>query len=234
MTTSPREHIVRSQDEEHQRLVGEILRMGSLATAQLEAALAVAERPDGAAAARIVAADAAIDALEREVSHDAMTLSLRGPLARDLREVLSALRIVSDLERIGDHAAGIAKRAAALDRAPPAPAADGFARLGALALRQLRDVLAAYRARDALAAQAVRDRDAGLDAEYTRLFRALLAGMTGDPDSVAAGTWLLFMAKDLERIGDHATNIAENVWFMVRGDDPLPPREKADRTSQAG
>ena len=231
MNNQPHDHIVRSHDEERERLIGEILRMGELSVAQLEAALDVVERRDDRAAGHIVANDEAIDALEREVSQDVMKLSLRGPLARDLREILAALRIVSDIERIGDYAANIAKRSIALNQAPALPVAGGLANLGALAARQVRDVLDAYRNADPEAALAVRDRDAMLDAEYTRLFRELLTYMMEDARAITGCTHLLFMAKNLERIGDHATNIAENIWFTVRGEDNLPPREKADHTN---
>jgi phosphate transport system protein len=231
MNNQPHEHIVRSHDEERERLIAEILRMGELSVAQLEAALDVVERRDDRAAGHIVANDEAIDQLEREVSHDVMKLSLRGPLARDLREILAALRIVSDIERIGDYAANIAKRSIALNQAPALPVAGGLRNVGALAVRQVRDVLEAYRTHDSGAAQAVRDRDAELDAEYTRLFRELLTYMMEDARAITGCTHLLFMAKNLERIGDHATNIAENIWFMVRGEDNLPPREKADETN---
>ena len=231
MNNMPNDHIVRSHDEERQRLIGEILRMGELAVAQLEAALDVVERRDDHAAGHIVANDEAIDALEREVSHDVMKLSLRGPLARDLREILAALRIVSDIERIGDYAANIAKRSIVLNQAPALPVAGGLKHVGALAVRQVRDVLEAYAKHDPEAAQAVRDRDAALDAEYTRLFRELLTYMMEDARAITCCTHLLFMAKNLERIGDHATNIAENIWFTVRGEDNLSPRAKADHTN---
>jgi phosphate transport system protein len=231
MTMQPHDHIVRSHDEERERIIAEILRMGEMAVAQLEAALDVVDRRDDRAAERIIANDMAIDAIEREVSQDVMMTAMRGPLARDLREILAALRIVSDLERIGDYASNIAKRSKALNQAPPLPLAGGLAPLGVLAARQVRDVLEAYRDSDAAAAQRVRERDAELDTAYTRLFRELLTYMMEDARAITGCTHLLFMAKNLERIGDHATNIAENIWFVVRGDDNLPPREKRDDTS---
>jgi len=234
MTTQPHDHIVRSHDEERNRVIGEILRMGEMAAAQLEAALDVVERRDDRAAERIIANDEAIDALEREISQDAMTLALRGPLARDLREILATLRIASDIERIGDYAANAAKRSMALNTSPPLPHTRGLHALGMLAVAQVRDVLAAYRDNDADAAQRVRARDAELDAEYTGLFRELLTYMMEDARAITPCTHLLFMAKNLERVGDHATNIAENVWFMVNGDAELPPREKRDETNTAG
>ena len=231
MNNTPNDHIVRSHDEERQRLIGEIMRMGELAVAQLEAALDVVERRDDRAAGHIVANDEAIDALEREVSHDAMKLSLRGPLARDLREILAALRIVSDIERIGDYAANIAKRSMALNHSPPLPHTRGLEALGILAARQLREVMRAYVERDGDAALRVRESDAELDTLYTGLFRELLTYMMEDARAITACTHLLFMAKNIERIGDHATNIAENVWFLVHGEELLTPREKRDESN---
>ena len=227
------DHIVRSVDEEQRRLVGELLRMGEMAAAQLDAALDVVERRDDKAAERIVGNDEAIDALEHDTSHDVMRLALRGPMARDLRELLAALRIASDIERIGDYAANVAKRSMALNLAPPLPQVRGLTALGVVASRQLRDVLVAYRDNDADAAERIRARDAELDMQYTSLFRELLTYMMEDPRSITACTHLLFMAKNIERIGDHATNIAENVWFLVHGDDALPPRDKRDETNTA-
>jgi phosphate transport system protein len=231
MNTQPHSHIVKSHDEEQRRLMGELLRMGEMAAAQLEAALDVVERRDDKAAERIIGNDEAIDALEHEVSQDVMKLALRGPMARDLREILAALRIASDIERIGDYAANVAKRSMALNLSPPLPHTRGLSALGVLAVQQVRDVVAAYRDGDAAAAQRVRDSDAELDAQYTALFRELLTYMLEDAHSITPCTHLLFMAKNLERIGDHATNIAENVWFLVHGDDALPPRDKRDESN---
>ena len=233
MNTQPHDHIVRSHDDEQQRLKGELLRMGEMAAAQLEAALDVVDRRDDKAAERIIGNDEAIDALEHEVSQDVMKLALRGPMARDLREILAALRIASDIERIGDYAANVAKRSMALNLSPPLPHTRGLSALGVLAVQQVRDVVAAYRDGDAAAAQRVRDSDAELDAQYTGLFRELLTYMMEDARSITPCTHLLFMAKNIERIGDHATNIAENVWFLVHGDDALPPRDKRDETNTA-
>ena len=229
----PHDHIVKSHDDEQQRLKGELLRMGEMAAAQLEAALDVVERRDDKAAERIVGNDEAIDALEHEISQDVMKLALRGPMARDLREILAALRIAADIERIGDYAANVAKRSMALNLSPPLPLTRGLSALGALAVQQARDVFVAYRDDDAAAAQRVRARDADLDAQYTGLFRELLTYMMEDARSITPCTHLLFMAKNIERIGDHATNIAENVWFLVHGDDALPPRDKRDETNTA-
>lgn len=231
MGTQPNEHIVKSYDEEQHRLAEEVVRMGNTAVAQLEAALDVVERRDDNAARRIVANDESIDDAERRISHDVMLLALRGPLARDLREILAALRIPADIERIGDYAANVAKRSIALNAAPPLPHIAGLRALGLLAAGQVRLALRAYREGDDQLALQVRDNDARLDQQYTALFRELLTYMMEDPRNITPCTHLLFMAKNLERIGDHATNIAENVWFLQHGEQSLPPRDKRDDTS---
>ncbi|MDR6992702.1 phosphate signaling complex protein PhoU [Luteimonas sp. 3794] len=225
------DHIVKSYDDERSRLTNEILRMGEMAAAQLESALDVVERRDDKAAERIIANDEAIDALEHEVSQDVMKLALRGPMARDLREILAALRIAADIERIGDYAANVAKRSRALNLAPPLPYTRGLTVIGQLAAKQVREVLVAFHNGDAAAAERVRAQDAEIDTLYTGLFRELLTYMMEDPRAITPCTHLLFMAKNIERIGDHATNIAENVWFLVHGDDALPPRDKRDETN---
>jgi phosphate transport system protein len=234
MQNQPHEHIVKSHDEEQRRIVEEILHMGEMAVSQLEAALDVVERRDDRAAQRIIGNDEAIDKLEAQISHDVMQMALRGPMARDLREILAGLRIPADIERIGDYAANVAKRSIALNVSPPMPHTSSLRALGVLAARQVREVLVAYRDNDADRALMVRARDAELDAEYTALFRELLTYMMEDARNITPCTHLLFMAKNLERIGDHATNIAENIWFLVHGDQPLPPRDKRDETSTTG
>ena len=230
-TTQPHEHIVKSYDEEQRHLVEEIVQMGHVAVVQLEAALDVVDRRDDSAARRIVANDESIDAAERRISHDVMLLALRGPMARDLREILAGLRIPADIERIGDYAANVAKRSIALNAAPSLPHTSGLRALGMLAAGQVRLALRAYQTSDSELALQVRENDARLDEQYTALFRELLTYMMEDPRNITPCTHLLFMAKNLERIGDHATNIAENVWFLIHGEQPLPPREKRDDTS---
>jgi phosphate transport system protein len=207
------------------------MRMGEMAAAQLEAALDVVERRDDKAAERVIGNDDAIDALEQQVNHDVIRLIRRGPLAGDLRVILAALRVASDIERIGDLAANIAKRSMALNLAPPLPHTRGLDALGRMAARQVRDVLDAYVQRDGEAALRVRASDAELDTLYTGLFRELLTYMMEDARAITPCTHLLFMAKNLERIGDHATNIAENVWFLIHGEELMPPRDKRDGTS---
>ena len=234
MSNQPHEHIVKSHDEEQRRLVGEILHMGEMAVSQLEAALDVVERRDDRAAQRIIGNDEAIDKLEAQISHDVMQMALRGPMARDLREILAGLRIPADIERIGDYAANVAKRSIALNVSPPMPHTSSLRALGVLAARQVRDVLVAYRDGDADRALMVRARDAELDAQYTALFRELLTYMMEDARNITPCTHLLFMAKNLERIGDHATNIAENIWFLIHGEELMPPRDKRDESSTTG
>ena len=234
MNSTPHEHIVKSYDEDQRRIVEDVVRMGQAAVAQLEAALDVVERRDDSAARRIVANDESIDESERRISHDVMLLALRGPMARDLREILAGLRIPADLERIGDYAANVAKRSIALNTSPPLPHVAGLRALGLLAAGQVRQALRAYREGDAELALQVRENDARLDEQYTGLFRELLTYMMEDPRNITPCTHLLFMAKNLERIGDHATNIAENVWFLVHGEELMPPRDKRDETSTTG
>ena len=224
-------HIVRSYDEEQAALMRELLRMGEMAVAQLEAALDVVERRDDKAAERVMANDDAIDALEQQVNQDVIRLIRRGPMATDLRVILAALRVASDIERIGDYAANIAKRSIALNQTPPLPHTRGLEALGHMAAQQMREVMRAYVARDGEAALRVRERDAELDTLYTGLFRELLTYMMEDARAITPCTHLLFMAKNLERIGDHATNIAENVWFLVHGEELMPPRDKRDDSS---
>ncbi|MBC7656864.1 MAG: phosphate signaling complex protein PhoU, partial [Frankiaceae bacterium] len=174
----PHEHIVKSFDSELERLYGEITRMGEIATSQLDAAIDVMIRRDSKAAQRVVANDEAIDALEREVSQDVLRLlALRQPMARDLREVYSALRISSDIERIGDYATNIAKRSMVLNQGSPVAAAHGLPALAKTANALVRDALIAFRTRDDALALEVRNRDAELDLQYTGLFRELLTYM---------------------------------------------------------
>lgn len=227
------DHIVKSYDDEQRRLLNETLRMGEMAASQLEAALDVVQRRDDKAAERIIANDEAIDVLEQEISHDVMKLALRGPMARDLRQILAAIRIAADIERIGDYAANVAKRSLALNLSPALPHIAGLHAIGTLAVKQVRDVLTAYRDGDVEAAKRVRASDIEIDSAYTGLFRELLTYMMEDARSITPCTHLLFMAKNIERIGDHATNIAENIWFLVKGEEQLPPREKRDGTNTA-
>ena len=234
MNTMPHssEHIVKSYDDELKRLTGEIQRMGEIALAQLRAAIDVVSERDSDAAMRIASSDGRIDALEHEVSQDVVRLlALRQPMARDLREILAALRIAADIERIGDYAANVAKRSIVLNQSAPVQLANALPRLAQLAEGLVREVLAAYRDNDADRALDVWARDEELDEQYTGLFRELLTYMMEDPRNITPCTHLLFMAKNLERIGDHATNIAENVYFLVHGAQITQTRRKGDATA---
>ena len=226
------DHIVKSYGNELQRLTAEIQHMGELALNQLDAAIDAVMERDSDAAMKVVSSDAAIDALEHEVSHDVVRLlALRQPMARDLREVFAALRIAADIERIGDYAANVAKRSIVLNQSAPVQLAWTLPRLARLADMLVREVLAAYRDNDADRALAAWARDEELDEQYTGLFRELLTYMMEDPRTITSCTHLLFMAKNLERIGDHATNIAENVYFLVHGKHIEQARNKGDTTA---
>ena len=158
-------------------------------------------------------------------------LALRQPVARDLREIFSALKIGSDLERIGDYAANVAKRSIALSQTPAVRPVYALPRMAHLAQELIKDVLDSYVQRDADKAYSVWIRDAELDEMYSSLFRELLTYMMEDPRSISPCTHLLFMAKNIERIGDHATNIAENLYYLVNGSPIEEVRPKGDVSS---
>lgn len=225
------EHIMKSFDSELRRLYGELKLMGELSTQQLAQACKVLLARDNAAADLLVAADAKIDALESLISHDVLRLlALRQPMAGDLREIYSALKITADIERVGDYAANIAKRSKVLNQSKPMPAISGLPALFALAGELMLEAMQAFLDKDVVAAERVRARDAELDALYTRLFREVLTYMAEDPRMITPGTHLLFIAKNIERIGDHATNIAESAIFTVIGETP-GVRPKSDGTT---
>jgi phosphate transport system protein len=230
-TASTHDHIVKGFDEEMSRLTGEIAAMGELAVKQLEAAMDALGKRDSKAAQRVADNDDALDAQEHQISDDVLRLlALRQPMARDLREILAALRIASDIERIGDYAANVAKRSMTLNLSAPVPLVGSLAPMARMAGRLVHEAMLAYVAHDAELAHAVWERDADLDTLYTTLFRELLTYMMEDARSITACTHLLFIAKNIERIGDHATNIAENIWFVVRGEPLDEPRTKQDET----
>ena len=226
------EHTVKSFDDELRRLDNMIAEMGGLAEAQLQAALEVLVRRDIDRAADIIAGDHRLDILEVQVDqHTIAMLARRQPMAKDLREIVGALKTSSILERIGDYAKNVAKRTAAIAETPPVPSAQTVVRLGGLAQQMVKDVLDAYLTRDVEQAKAVRLRDRELDALYTSIFRELLTYMMEDPRNISACTHLLFVAKHLERIGDHATNIAEIIQFLVTGEMPLDERPRQDESA---
>jgi phosphate transport system protein len=207
--------------------------MGGLGESQLAAAIEAVVKRDSELAARVVEGDARVDQLEREVDGLVVRLlALRQPMARDLREILAALRIASDLERICDYAANVAKRSIVLNQSPPVKPVYTLPRMVRLAQALTKDVLDAYVARDADKALVVWARDEELDEMYSSLFRELLTYMMEDPRNITACTHLLFMAKNVERIGDHATNIAETVYFLVNGTPLTQMRPKRDNSAE--
>ena len=228
------EHIVKSYDEELQRLNKMIVEMGGLAESQLAAASEAVQERDSDLAARVIEDDAKVDQLERDLDNLAIRLlALRQPMARDLREIVVALKIASDLERIADYAANVAKRSIALSQSPPIQPAHALPRMARLALLLIKDVIDAYVERDADKALDVWNRDEELDEMYASLFREFLTYMMEDPRNIGACTHLLFMAKNIERIGDHATNIAENLYYLVHGTPLTQARPKGDNSSLA-
>ncbi len=226
------DHIVKSFDEELAQLNDAITRMGQLSQTQLAGAIDALLLRDTTIAAHVVKSDLEVDALERDLDARAVrVLALRQPIARDLRQVLAALRIGIEFERICDFAANIAKRAIALNRHSPDEWINELAELGQLALKLLAGVVAAFRDRDSEKALDVWAHDEQLDDTYTGIYRRLIDFMKADPQRVPVGAHLLFIAKNIERIGDHATNIAESVYYLVTGETLAAPRPKGDKSS---
>ncbi|MCE9521646.1 MAG: phosphate signaling complex protein PhoU [Alphaproteobacteria bacterium] len=227
------EHIVKSFHDQLEALSTGIVQMGGMCETQLANSIDAIVRRDMALAEQTVALDARVDQLELQIEQQAMRLlALRQPLAIDLRETLAALKISSDLERIGDLAKNVAKRTLAVSRdAPDQHLTQALARMGRQALAQLKNVLDAYAQRDANAAVTVWKRDGEIDELYNSLFRELLTYMMEDPRKIGPSTHLLFIAKNFERIGDHATNIAEIVHYVVTGAKMGEARPKSDITS---
>jgi phosphate transport system protein len=228
----PAEHIIKSYDEELRRLNNIIVEMGGMAESQLGAAIEAVVERDSELAARVVQSDVKVDELEQELDNLVIRLlALRQPMARDLREIFVALKIASDLERICDYCANVAKRSIALSQAPPIQPVYALPRMAHLAQLLVKNVLDAYVARDPEKALEVWNRDEELDEMYSSLFREFLTYMMEDPRNIGPCTHLLFMAKNIERIGDHATNIAENLYFLVHGTPIEGLRPKGDKSS---
>lgn len=225
------EHTVKSFSEQLETLSSTVAQMGGLCEAQLADAIDAIVKRDTALAEQVVAGDRRVDLLQVQVENLAIKLlALRQPLAVDLRETLAAIKCAGELERIGDMAKNVAKRAIVLNREPPIRLTQGLARMGRQALGQLKMVLDAFSDRDPAAAQTVWRQDGEVDEIYNSLFRELLTYMMEDPRTIGLCTHLLFVAKNLERIGDHATNIAEVVYHMVKGEQLDADRPKADAT----
>lgn len=212
------EHTVKSYDEELAHLSNIIARMGGLAEAQLAAALQALAKRDSDAAARVVANDSAVDSMEQDVQHFTVRmLALRQPMAADLRHIVAALKISSELERVADYAANVAKRSMVLNQQPAVQPVAAVLNLARIVQEILKDIIDAYVERDVEKAIKVWNRDQEVDDMYTGLFRELITYMMEDPRTITACTHLMFMAKNIERIGDHATNIAETLHFLVVG-----------------
>lgn len=225
-------HTVKSFDEELKRLMNLISQMGGLVETQVQDCIQSLAKRDSNIAERVIQGDLKIDGLEHDVNDlTVRMLALRQPLAEDLRRVVGALKISSDLERIGDYAANISKRAVALNQLPPARPAAGIPRMGKMVQQILKEVLDAYVEQDAEKALLVWRRDEEVDEMYTSLFRELLTYMMEDPRNITPCTHLLFMAKNIERIGDHATNIAETLYYQVTGRPLTAERPKGDTSA---
>ncbi len=229
------QHTAKAFDTDLLELTRKVAEMGGLAEKQIgEAADALARR-DRALAQRVIELDRAIDALQHQIEEKAiLTIARRQPMAVDLREIVGALRIANDLERIGDLAKNIAKRVLDLTgEFPSQKLVRGVEHMSGLVLSQLKQVLDAYITRNLSTALAVWKGDEEIDALCTSLFRELLTYMMEDPRNISFCIHLLFCAKNIERMGDHATNIAETIHYIIEGRPMTEPRPKGDTTSFA-
>ena len=222
------QHTVKAYGDELNQLTAEVARMGGLAEAQVADAVDSVARRDIALARAVIDRDARLDATQRDIERKAIRLiALRQPVASDLRRALSSMKLATDLERTGDLAKNIAKRALILAEGEPMqPLTRSIERMGKLVSMRLRDVLDSYAAAEVDRAIAVWNTDDEVDEHYNALFRELLTYMMGDPRTITACTHLLFMAKNLERIGDHATNIAETIYYEITGQEFIGERPR--------
>jgi phosphate transport system protein len=227
------EHTVTSYDEELGDIDRLIREMGALSTAMVDSAMHSLLAADVARAQGVIADDALMDAKQRELDSRAITLiARRQPMAQDLRAVVGAIRMAGDLERIGDLAKNIAKRVGAVGQtAAPRGLSHGIEAMAALVLEQVRGAVSLFVAHDAAGLERLRAEDQKVDLGYTSVFRELLTYMMEDPRNITPCTHLLFCAKNLERIGDHVTNIAENAYYVLTGTQLLTSRPKLDETS---
>lgn len=230
------EHIAKAFDADLEELTRMVAEMGGLAEKSIADAVDALAKRDAGLAARVVERDAAIDDLQREIEERAiLTIARRQPMAIDLREVVGALRVCNDLERIGDLAKNIAKRVNQLadEDLPPHTIIRGMEHMSGLVLGQLKQVLDSYATRNLSNALAVWEGDEEIDSLCTSLFREILTYMAEDPRSIGRGIHMMFSAKNIERMGDHATNIAETVHYMVEGRPLTAKRPKGDTTTFA-
>jgi phosphate transport system protein len=232
--TTATAHTVRSYDQDLRRLREMVARMGGLAERQVADATAALVRRDTELAEEVVRRDAQIDQLERDIEAFCVRLlALRQPMAQDLRLIVGAMRISHALERIGDYARNAAKRAIVLAELPAIGSLNGFERMARLVQENLKGAMDALVHDDAARADEVWAADEPVDEIYNGIFREMLTHMMEDPRNITAATHLLFIAKNLERIGDHTTNIAEMVHYAVRGDALPEDRPKADTSVSA-
>lgn len=232
----PQSHTVSSFDEELKFLVRRISEMGGVAERMVADSVTALTNGDLDLAEKVIATDKQLDEAERQIDERAVVvIAKRQPMASDLREIIGSIRIASDLERVGDLGKNIAKRVIAVQAmTQPRKLVRGLEHLAELALTQLKEVLDAYSSRSADLATSIRERDDEIDAIYTSLFRELLTYMMEDPRNITGCTHLLFCAKNIERIGDHATNIAETVYYMATGSQLASERPKEDETPSVG
>jgi phosphate transport system protein len=222
------QHTVRSFDDEIGELRALIAQMGGLAEVAIERSMTALIRHDTDVAKQVVADDKKIDALEMEVDRLAVQIiALRAPMADDLREVVAALKISSVVERIGDYAKNIAKRSNELEGRSKIEPLTLLPAMSEIAASMVHDVLNAYSARNAVLAASVIERDVKVDNFYNSIFRNLVSHMMENPATISSAAHLLFVAKNIERIGDHATNIAEMVHYAATGDH-LADRDKRE------
>ncbi len=234
MPTSDTPHIVRSYEEELKRLRDMIARMGGLAERQVADSAQALIRRDNELATEVIARDEQLDTMEREIETFCVRLlALRQPMAADLRLIVTSMKISSDLERIGDYARNGARRAIVISGQPQFASLNGFSRLAHLVQQNLKGAIDALANGDLAGADEVWNADEPVDDIYNGIFRELLTFMMEDPRNITAATHLLFVAKNLERIGDHATNIAERVHYAVSGTNLPDERPKSDQSAYA-
>jgi len=226
------DHILKAYDQDLDQLKAMLSQMGGLAEEQLNKSMEALMKNDTRLADIVIQDDEKIDAMEIAIEEKAvLTIAKRQPLARDLRNIMVAIRIASDLERIGDLAKNVAKRSHAITQTLPRRLASGLERMGQLSQAQLKLVLDAFAANDVEMAMDVWRHDEDIDALYNSIFRELLTYMMEDPRMIGVCTHLLFATKNIERIGDHATNIAENIYYLVHAKPLREERPKKDKTS---
>ena len=228
------EHVVKSYDQELKRLRNMMTQMGGIVETQVALAADAIMLRDAASATRAVEEDPKVDALEREVETFVIRLlALRQPVAADLRHIVAALKITGDLERIGDYAANVAKRSIVLSQFALPYSLAGLAHMARMVQGQLKTIIDALGDSDSDKAMEVWRSDQVVDDLYNALFRELITYMMEDPRNITPCTHLLFIAKNLERIGDHATNVAENLYYAVKGETLPDSRPKGDASAYA-